>query len=73
MRVSIEKGYHSPIQKLMEQLQTDDHKLAVHHIIGCWIAASGCSGHAISSGPSITVQQPVPSTDSEFADLTDWS
>ncbi len=73
MRVSIEKGYHSPIQKLMGQLQTDDPKLAVHHIIGCWIAANGCPGHAIALTPNITVQQPAPSTDSEFADLTDWS
>jgi len=48
MRVSIEKGYHSPIQELMEKLQTDDPKLAVHHIIGCWIAANGYALPAIA-------------------------
>ena len=48
MRVSIEKGYHSPIQELMERLQTDDPKLAVHHIIGCWIAANSKPAQAIA-------------------------
>jgi hypothetical protein len=69
MRVSIEKGYHAPIQKLMGQLQTDDPKLAVHHIIGCWLAANGCSGHSVAASIA-TVQ---PASDDEFDIIPDWS
>lgn len=56
MRVSIPKGFHAPVQKLMQQLQTNDPALAVNHIIGCWLAAGGCPGTtsptASSSGQS---------------------
>lgn len=68
MRVSIERGYHAPIEKLMSQLQTDDPKLAVHHIIGCWIAAGGCPGHAVAAVPSVVAQ---PNSD-EFADIIEY-
>ncbi|NEQ29838.1 MAG: hypothetical protein F6K04_02355 [Leptolyngbya sp. SIO4C5] len=62
----------------MQQLRTEDPKLAVHHIIGCWSANQGCSG--IRSGsPVPALQQPPiqaePATevDDEFTEVCDWS
>jgi len=68
MRVSIERGYHAPIQELMGRLQTSDPKLAVHHIIGCWLASNGCSGHAIAPS-TLPNQQSLQISDDEFIDL----
>lgn len=69
MRVSIPKGYRAPIEKLMQQLQTDDPALAVNHIVGCWLASNGCPGAAISSNSSSS--QPIAPAD-EYADITEW-
>ena len=68
MRVSIERGYHAPIQELMGRLQTSDPKLAVHHIIGCWFASNGCPGHAVTSATPSN-QQSLQISDDEFIDL----
>lgn len=43
MHISIDQGFHAPIERLMQQLQTDDPKLAVQHIIGCWLIAQGAA------------------------------
>ncbi|MFE4108556.1 hypothetical protein [Almyronema epifaneia] len=67
MRVNIEKGYHSLIYELMEKLKTDDPKLAVHHIIGCWAMNQGCPGTQTASKV-----EPPESAD-EFSNLVDWS
>jgi len=72
MRVSIEKGYHPSIQKLMEQLQTDDPKLAVHHIIGCWIATKDLSTQAIAPTLVTGTNQAPLLTGDELANLADW-
>lgn len=72
MRVSIEKGYHLPIQKLMEQLQTDDPRLAVHHIIGCWIAAKDLSTQAIAPTLTTGASQAPLLTGEELNSLADW-
>jgi len=72
MRVSIEKGYHPSIQKLMEQLQTDDPKLAVHHIIGCWIAAKDLSTQAIAPTLATGTNQAPLLTGDELDSLADW-
>jgi hypothetical protein len=72
MRITIEKGYQPRIKELMATLQTDDPKLAVHHIIGCWLAANGCSGHSVAAGVGAiaTVQ---PASNDEFDIIPDWS
>jgi len=72
MRVSIEKGYHPPIQKLMKQLQTDDPKLAVHHIIGCWIATKDLSVQAIAPTLTTGASQAPLLTGDELDSLADW-
>jgi hypothetical protein len=72
MRVSIERGFHAPIQQLMGQLQTDDPKLAIHHIIGCWLASNGCPGHAVASVPSSSAMLPTSTADDEFADIIEF-
>ena len=69
MRVSIPKGFHPPVQKLMQQLQTDDPTLAVNHIIGCWLASNGCPGRAIDSTPQAVA---VPPSADEFADIIEF-
>lgn len=72
MRVSIERGYHTAIQQLMGQLQTDDPKLAVHHIIGCWLTSHGCSGHAVAAVPSSPAPTSTNTPDDEFADIIEF-
>ena len=63
MRVSIPKGFHPSVQKLMAQLQTDDPALAVNHIIGSWIASNGSLG---VSTPSEHNQEPQKATENDF-------
>jgi hypothetical protein len=72
MRVSIPKGFHQPIQKLMQQLQTDDPALAVNHVIGCWLASNGCPGHAIATSTSSVHQPSVSPAADEFADIIEF-
>ena len=72
MRVTIERGYHAPIQQLMEQLQTDDPKLAVHHIIGCWLSSRGCPGHSVASVPSSPAPVPTIPPDDEFSAVIEF-
>lgn len=73
MRVSIERGYHTPIKQLMGQLKTDDPKLAVHHIIGCWLASGGCPGAVLSPSASQPVaNQQQLSADDEFAQIMEF-
>lgn len=67
MRVSIPKGFHSPIQRLMQQLQTDDPALAVTHIVGCWLASNGCPGSSITQQPAA-----VPLDADEFSDVIEF-
>ena len=68
MRVSIERGYHAPIQELLGRLQRSDPKLAVHHIIGCWLASNSCLGHAVAPS-TLSSQQSLQISDDEFIDL----
>lgn len=73
MRVSIERGYQPAIKELMRQLRTDDPKLAVHHVIGCWFASNGCPGHAVASIPTATEPLPSQLPTDEFSDITEWA
>lgn len=67
MRINIERGYQPAIERLMDQLQTDDPKMAVHHIIGCWLI-SGC--HRFPT-PQTGPNQLSISNDAEFDLLFD--
>ncbi|NET39248.1 MAG: hypothetical protein F6K19_45965 [Cyanothece sp. SIO1E1] len=53
----------------MRTIQTDDPKLAVHHIIGSWAAGQTCPGAQVS--PSLQVNQEVINDDIDA--LVDWS
>ena len=68
MRVSIERGYQPAIEKLMSQLETDDPKLAVHHIIGCWISSRGDTVQP-SNAPE---QSPSSVSVDDFEGLIKW-
>lgn len=69
MRITIEKGYQPLVQEVMARIRTEDPKIAVYHIIGCW-AASGCQGIT----PSQQTAQTVAGTDSQdFDSIADWS
>jgi hypothetical protein len=72
MRISIQKGYHAPVQRLMRQLQTDDPALAVHHIIGCWLAAGSCPVSPTAAPASATPQQAI-TLDDDFANVLEVS
>jgi hypothetical protein len=63
MRVTIERGYQPTVKALMKKLQVSDPKLAVQHIIGCWLAG-GCTGSASHKEDAV-------STD-EFSDAIEW-
>lgn len=67
MRVSIERGFQPLVKQVMSQIQTDDPKLAINHIIGSW--AAGQQGPGVSAAPPAA---PPPPAD-EFAALADWS
>ena len=72
MRISIPKGFHAPVQKLMQQLQTDDPALAVNHIIGCWLAANSCPSRAIAAATSAAHPPSLSATADEFADIIEF-
>ena len=72
MRISIPKGFHAPVQKLMQQLQTDDPALAVNHIIGCWLAANSCPSRAIAASTSTTHPPSLSPAADEFADIIEF-
>lgn len=71
MRVSIERGYHHHVKAVMDQLKTDDPKLAIHHIIGCWVASQGCSGIGTQSRTAAPTS-PKVIDETDFDLLTDW-
>lgn len=73
MRVSIPKGYHAPIERLMAQLQTDDPALAVIHIVGCWLASGGCPGQAIGSTSEVSPTGEKTAAADDLDDIIDWS
>ncbi|NEQ33188.1 MAG: hypothetical protein F6K04_19685 [Leptolyngbya sp. SIO4C5] len=74
MRVSIEKGFQPLVREVMEQIRTEDPKLAVHHIIGCWSANQGCPGLHNAAAPAAATQPPPPAAiEEEFAAIADWS
>ncbi|MBE9065144.1 hypothetical protein IQ260_00560 [Leptolyngbya cf. ectocarpi LEGE 11479] len=68
MRITIEKGFQPLIRKVMEEIQVEDPKLALNHILGIYAASQ--SGHPLAPLPQAT--QPTD-IDDEFAQLTDWS
>jgi len=72
MRVSISKGYQSYIEELMGRLKTDDPKLAVEHIIGCWIAAMDLPTQAIAPTLTTGASQAPLLTGDELDSLADW-
>ena len=69
MRITIEKGYQPLVQEVMARIRTEDPKIAVYHIIGCW-AASGCQGMTTDQPTSSTVTE---SGLDEFDSIADWS
>jgi hypothetical protein len=62
MRVTIDKGYRRAVEQLMSELQTEDPKLAIQHIIGCWLSG-GCSGQSTPKDSALT---------DEFSDAVEW-
>ena len=69
MRITIEKGYQPLVQEVMARIRTEDPKIAVYHIIGCW-AASGCQGITAAEPTASTVTE---SALDEFDSIADWS
>ncbi|HEY9879614.1 MAG TPA: hypothetical protein V6D29_14245 [Leptolyngbyaceae cyanobacterium] len=72
MRVSIERGYQHHVQAVMEKLKTDDPKLAIHHIIGCWVTNQGCGGLHTNPQTSTPTAQTAINEDN-FSAIADWS
>ncbi len=63
MRVTIDKGYRRAVEQVMSDLQTEDPKLAIQHIIGCWLAG-GCAG---KEQPRKDARLP-----DDFSDAIEW-
>ena len=70
MRITIEKGYQPLVQEVMARIRTEDPKIAVYHIIGCW-AASGCQGMTAEQATSSSTV--TESGLDEFDSIADWS
>lgn len=69
MRVSIEKHHRERINRLAQQLGTDNPSVAVNYILGLW--ASGQLSNTLPSSTPTAIPAPA-ATDDEFAALLDW-